>query len=313
MVVVAFFILAALVSGAEDANVVRMEPVAVTNPFADLSNDPIFLGSNGARSDWTDLFAAMDEADVVIWGEQHMDASAHALQRHIIAALAGRWRNWTLSLEEFDRSQQPVLQAFLADELTGEELKAVANIVSPDVRRNWLNWYFPKLVAAREDGAALLAANAPLRYSRLVRNVGCEDLPDLEPEESALFDCPALPLDQGYRDSFAKTMKGVAARNQAAGLKPLQEEQIEKMFRAHRVWDATMAESIARARDQGAGKLVQVVGSFHSDRNGGLVQELRHRDPDAKILTICFASKRGRLLAPVDMGRADFIIYTRGS
>jgi uncharacterized iron-regulated protein len=241
-----------------------------------------------------------------------MDAPGHALQRQIIAALAGRWKRWTLALEEFDRSQQPALQAFLMGDLTGDELRSVANIVSPDVRRNWLNWYFPKLVAAREGGAELLAANAPLRYSRLVRNVGCENLPDLEPEERALFDCPDMPLDPDYRDSFAKTMRGVAARNQAAGLKPLQDEQIDKMFRAHRVWDATMAESIARARDQEAGKLVQVVGSFHSDFSGGLVQELRHRDPDAKILVICFAPKRGRLLAPVDMGRADFVIYTRG-
>ena len=58
------------------------------------------------------------------------------------------------------------------------------------------------------------------------------------------------------------------------------------MFRGQLVMDATMAASIAGARRDGAEKVVHLVGHFHCDFNGGTVQELQYRDPNARILVI---------------------------
>jgi uncharacterized iron-regulated protein len=271
---------------------------------------PVFDGHSGERSDWSNVYAAMDKADIVIVGEQHTDAAGHALQVRIITDVLERWDNVVLTLEEFDRSQQGALDDYQNSEITGVELKGVRDFVDPQVRRNWLDWYLPKLEAARQGGASLMATNAPLKYSRMVRNAGCDNLPELPQDERSLFDCPVAPLDPEYRERFGQTMKSVAAGNRSSGLKPLKDEQIDKMFRAHRVWDATMARSIVEARSDGR-KVMHLVGSFHSDYSGGLVQELRSRDPEASILVLCLTPKRGFTLSRDDIDRADFVVYTK--
>ena len=276
-----------------------------------MSTLTMFSGSTGEPYDWQQLIAAMAAADVIIIGESHTDASGHAIQTEIIAAAGQRWGGLTLSLEEFDRSQQASLDAFERAELTGAELKAIRSFVMPAVRDNWMEWNLPKLEAARQAEAPLLASNAPLKYSRIVRNVGCDNLPDLTDEELALFDCPAAAEDPAYKARFVKKLTAAIKSNKRAGLKPLQAEQTDRMFRAQRVWDATMAASIAQARGDGAEKVMHVVGNVHSDFDGGLVQELRYRDADSRVLVISMRSTRSSRLRKTDRGRADIVIYTR--
>ena len=82
------------------------------------------------------------------------------------------------------------------------------------------------------------------------------------------------------------------------------------MFRGQLVMDATMAASIAETRRAGAEKVVHLVGHFHCDFEGGLVQELRYRDPDARILVITVLAEAETELRDEDSGRADFVVYT---
>jgi uncharacterized iron-regulated protein len=277
----------------------------------DRQNVSVFNGETGERYTWAALFNAMEDADVLIIGESHSDAPGHALQAQMIQQAVGRWEGVRLSLEEFDRSQQQALDDYMAGRITGAELKAVRDFVDPDVRRNWMDWSLPKFEAARSGGAQLLAANAPLKYSRMVRNLGCDNLPDMPVEERAMFDCPSVAIEAEYKQRFDRRLRGVARNNKASGLKELKEEQISRMFRAHRVWDATMAATIVNARTTGDGKIIHIVGNFHSDFNGGLIQEIRVRDPEADILVLCLAPKRSERLSPGDIGRADFVVYTR--
>ena len=281
-------------------------PTAITQPAPTM-----FAGSTGKPYSWGQLLDAMENADVIIMGEQHTDARGHAIQTEIIAAAGERWSGLTLSLEEFDRSEQPELSAYEHDEITAAELKAVRNFVMPAVRDNWMEWNLPKLEVARQSQFSLLASNAPLKYSRLVRNVGCDNLPELAPEERGLFECPSVTEDPAYKARFVRNLKASISRNKPAGMKPLEEAQTDRMFRALRVWDATMAASIVQARVDGANKVLHVVGSQHSDFNGGLVQELRQRDPDSRVLVICLTPRRAASMAAADQGRADVIIYTR--
>jgi len=278
----------------------------------DIPQPHIFDGNSGQSYSWEQLFSALDSADVIILGETHADAKGHVVQREIIVEAARRWHGLTVSLEEFDRSQQPILNTYERNAMTGAELKATRSFVDPAVKQHWMEWNLPKLKAAREGGASLLASNAPLKYSRLVRNVGCDNLPEVEEHERPLFECPKAAEDPAYKARFVKRMTSVAARNKNAGMKPLQAKQTDRMFRAQRVWDATMAQSIVQARADGADKVLHIVGGFHSDFNGGLIQELRYRDPDSRILVICLATKSRDQLADSDRGRADIIIYPRG-
>jgi len=319
-VVCAFVVLACATQPAtvdsREVQISKVVPLSQMSQGAELtppgmSSLIMFTGNTGQRLEWKQLLEAMDAADVIVMGEAHTDASGHAIQAAIINAAGQRWGGLTLSLEEFDRSQQAELDAYVRGEITAAELKTVRAFVMPGIRENWMEWSLPKIDAARQTEAYLLASNAPLKYSRIVRNNGCDNLPELSTEELALFDCPAAAEDPEYKKRFVKKITSSINGNKVAGLKPLKEEQTDKMFRAFRVWDATMAASIVQARADGAEKVVHVVGSQHSDFNGGLIQELRYRDADSRLLVICLGPKRSSRLLDADKGRADIVIYTR--
>ena len=287
------------------------KPVHDPQLIAGLSPVSIFAGDDGQAMNWQQLFTAMDMADIVVIGESHTDASGHELQTEIVKVAVQRWPGFTLSLEEFDRSQQGYLDDFARGELTGAELKQTRQFVSMQVKANWEDWFLPKLTVARDADAPLLASNAPLKYSRLVRNNGCDNLPELSVAEQALFVCPSVPVDPAYRERFGKSFQRAVKGRSDTGLKQLKDEQIDVLFRAQRVWDATMADSIVQARAQGADKVLHLVGAFHSDYNGGLIQELRARDSEARILVISLSARRVNKLVGRDKGKADVVIYTR--
>jgi uncharacterized iron-regulated protein len=292
-----------------DSSPQSSQGVALTPPG--MSTLTIFAGSTGQQLGWQQLLAAMEAADVIVMGEAHADASGHAIQTAIITAAGQRWGGLTVSLEEFDRSQQAALDAYERGGITALELKANSAFIMPDTRESWMEWSLPKIDAARQAEAQLLASNAPLNYSRIVRNNGCDNLPDLTEEELALFECPAAAEDLEYKKRFVEKLTSSVNSFKSAGLKPLKDAQTDKMFRAFRVWDATMAASIVQARADGAEKVLHVVGSQHSDFNGGLIQELRYRDADSRLLVICLGPKRSLKLLDGDRGRADIVIYTR--
>ena len=90
----------------------------------------------------------------------------------------------------------------------------------------------------------------------------------------------------------------------------LTDQQVLEMFRGQLVMDATMAQSIANASHAGAVKVVHLVGQFHCDFGGGLVQQLRQRLPDARILVASMQSSEADTLREEDIDRADFVVYT---
>jgi uncharacterized iron-regulated protein len=85
---------------------------------------------------------------------------------------------------------------------------------------------------------------------------------------------------------------------------------IESLFRSQLVWDTTMAKSIAKARQHGARKVIHLVGQFHSDFEGGTVQQLRRFRPFDRILVISMQRAEPMELREEDRGRADIVIYT---
>jgi uncharacterized iron-regulated protein len=79
-------------------------------------------------------------------------------------------------------------------------------------------------------------------------------------------------------------------------------------YDAQLVWDATMARSIMMARARHGSPVVHLVGSFHSDFDGGLTSMLRERGLD--VVTVSFVPDDAQRLRSEDVGRADIVIYT---
>lgn len=94
---------------------------------------------------------------------------------------------------------------------------------------------------------------------------------------------------------------------------------IDATFRSQSVWDATMAASIIEARRRAAAlpgrpfsspKVIHVVGQFHCDFEGGLVQEIDARNGLLKICVISIQRRDGETLAEDDRGRAAIVVYS---
>ncbi|MHC4079959.1 MAG: ChaN family lipoprotein [Planctomycetota bacterium] len=306
-----------------------------------------YRGDDGQRVSWSALMESVEGADVIIVGEQHDDAVGHRVQQAIVEDVLASWPDSALSMEMLDRRKQAVVDDYLADfidldtfyeragttrwrKISLEYLegeinrktfkKRVTKIGWPD----WENNYQPMIDAAKEAGAPVVAANTPWRvYTTVARKEGYERLDDVTPAQRELFELPGEVPENSYRERFWETMVGRAegeepppseddaeAGGMGATHSALTDEQVLEMFRAQLVMDATMAESIAASSKAGAVKVVHLVGHFHCDFEGGLVQELLRRLPDARILVVTMLNQDGTELGEDDIGRADFVVHT---
>ena len=85
-----------------------------------------------------------------------------------------------------------------------------------------------------------------------------------------------------------------------------QEERITGFYRAQSMWDATMADTLVRAIDDGGRPVVHVVGQFHSDHDGGLVLAVRAERPGVRIVTVSMSDGDG--FTDDDIGLADYVV-----
>lgn len=219
-----------------------------------------------------------------------------------------------LAMEFLERDEQ----SHLDDYLTGVTDEAAFRKRTNRVDGNYPPGHARMIDAARSAGRPVIAANAPRPYVRLARTAGFDRLASLTPEQKRLFRIPDQMPPRGtrYRDDFDNLMREDPGHSPAAQTDPAVEaERITKLdatFRAQSMWDWTMSESISRAFRNNNAPVLLVVGRFHIDFDGGLVQALRLQHPGSKTLRISFVD------APLpatgtprdeDKGRANYIIY----
>ncbi len=270
--------------------------------------DPTTLPMYAATSDdaerlaWNEVVSQAMAAEVVVIGEEHDDAVTHALQAALVADVLALDPRTAVSLEMLERHEQPIVNAWLADEID------TATFVQRTGSNSWFDWdgfYQPVLDAAKSAGCVVIAANAPRSYVSRARLEGYEPLRALPEDERALFDLPAN-LDQGrYWLRFRDTMKGFRGDDAS-------DEEIRRTFRSQLVWDATMAASITDALDRDdIDRVIHLVGRFHSDHEGGTIREVKRLRPNVRVLTITgVGGNDGAELAEDDRGRADVVVYT---
>lgn len=257
---------------------------------------------------WAELIEHVHDADVVVLGEQHDDATGHAVQLAVVEdVLAGG--SGALALEMLERDEQGLVLDYregIIDEKTFAKLTASASWAGPG---SWDAWYQPIIDAAIERDAGVIAANAPRRYVRLARTGGWERLQTLDQERRGLAEHPSPAIVGPYRDRFMSLMSdhGDDGENDAGGAPP---EMIEALFRSQQVWDATMAGSVSTALGAYGGPIVLLVGRFHSDAEGGTVQQLRQRLPSARIVTISLEPACEDVDWSSIPPQADFIVCT---
>lgn len=279
----------------------------------------IFVGATKEVIRWDDLAERAAGADAVILGELHGHPRGLAFAAALFDEILAREPTGAaLALEFYERDHQPAIDDYLTSVTNADEFAAAASRTpgnDPPGHRAMLE-------AARSVGVPVVAANAPRRYVRLARTAGFDTLRALTEEQRRLFVVPDSMTTGGYRDRFFSAMGAMGGHSgddpatetdaERDTRRAEAERVVESFFRSQNVWDATMADSVARLISTGRRPVVLVVGRFHAEFDGGLVSRLRDLSPGAGVLTIVVVDSAAASLADEDRGRGDIVVHVGG-
>ena len=225
-----------------------------------------------------DLLAGFD---VVFLGEVHRHVGAQRAQMDLFREIHKRAPNVALSMEQFERDVQGVLDDYLAGQ-AGEVSLA-------EKGRAWQSYgttYRPLVEYAKEHHLPVIAANAPEQVIRCVGRDGIGFLSRMSPAARGWAAAEVHTGEGKYRDKFMGFAMGDAGHG--GGKKgDAPSAQALRGFEAQATRDDTMAESIFLHLQKNPGrKVVHLTGSFHSDDFLGTVERLRMRDPKLKIAVV---------------------------
>lgn len=239
------------------------------------TNYRIFDGQ-GNPSGLDKIIDSLSEIEVVFLGENHDDATAHAIQFEIFKRAVEKYatqRTVALSMEMFERDVQIVLDEYRRDLITEKKFL--------DDSRPWGNYktdYRPLIELAKAQKLDIIAANAPRRYVNMVSRSGRDALNQLSPD--ALKWLAPLPYGEPsktYGDKF----------NALMGNMPEASAGLNKILASQSLWDATMAFSISEYLTKAKKPLVvHLNGAFHTESRLGTVEHLLKYRPQTRVLVV---------------------------
>lgn len=240
------------------------------------------------------MLKQIEEADVILFGEQHNDAVLHCLQLRLVKALHSKYP-LVLGAEMFESDNQTILNEYLAGLITHQQLATEAK-----VWRNHKTDYKPLLDFAKDNQLHFVATNIPRRYASLVGKKGLEALSELS-EEAKKWMAP-LPFEVDL------TLSGYAWMIETMGSHS--QGDPANIAKAQASKDVTMAYFIAQNLEEGK-KFVHFHGSFHSNNFQGIYDYLKKSHPNLKIMTIASVNQEDiARLKEENKELADFIIAT---
>ncbi len=218
----------------------------------------------------TQLAHALKQADIILVGEWHSHPAAHLLQAQLLAALYQQNPNITLSMEQFTRDKQAIIDAYLAGKIGEKTLVKEANA--------WPNYdsdYRPLVEFAKQNNIDVMAANAPKSIVRCIGRQGAEYLDKL-PKNERLWVARSLTLaPDAYQQTFIDSMHHG------------NEAQTKRQFAAQTTWDDTMAETMVDyLKQHPQQQIIHVAGRFHTAEGLGTASRIQARNPKLKVMMV---------------------------
>ncbi|MBY5947942.1 ChaN family lipoprotein [Photobacterium rosenbergii] len=232
------------------------------------------------------LATALKDADIVLVGEWHGHPGAHLMQARLFAALYQQNPDMALSMEQFTRDKQHVVNQYLAGEI-GEKTLIKEGKAWP----NYSSDYRPLVEFAKMNQLDIIAANAPKSIVRCIGQQG-EDYLTLLPAIERKWVAEQLTLsDDAYHTKFNASMHHG------------DEEKTKRQFAAQTAWDDTMAESMVDYLALHPGRqIIHVAGRFHVAEGLGTASRITTRNPDLKVMMVTPVTEK----ANVAEGSPDF-------
>ncbi len=252
--------------------------------------------SNGRQIDESDLMQEMATRQVVLLGETHTIAEIHRWQLHVATILRFIRRNVAVGFEMFPRRVQPVLDEWVAGELTSSQF-----IEKVEWKTVWgydPELYLPLFHFCRQQRVPMLALNC---YRALVTRVGKEGW-DAIPEEERDGLTPSAEATMAYREYLF----GLGLNRSPTAPVSAMDPSLDRFIRAQQTWDRAFACNIARALRQPDPPLViGIIGRGHLEYGHGTPFQLRDLGVAAPAVLLPEMSRRPHS-APIN-GIADAI------
>ena len=216
----------------------------------------------------------LSDYNIVFIGENHQHSGNHLAQAMIYQKLLADDQNVILSMEQFERDTQEIVNDYLAGNIGEWSLRHFG--------RAWGNYrtsYRPLVEMAKKRGLPVIAANAPKDTVVCTGRHGLEVLEKLpENRKKQVAASFYTPNNGAYFEKFAGAMSHGSSANIS--------QRTLNSYHAQVVRDDTMAESIHLAMKAYPDyKVVHINGHFHSASGLGTVERLK-RLRDDKIAVI---------------------------
>ncbi len=203
-------------------------------------------------------------ADIVMLGETHDRAEVHRWQLHVAAELHARRPNMAMGFEMFQRRQQPVLDRWVAGELSTDAFLLEAEWF--DVWGFDPEIYLPLFHFCRLHRVPMLAINCYRALVTRVRKEGWDAIPVAERDGLT----PSAPPTEGYRQYLADITGGFRG---GGGMPSIASDGF---IAAQQTWDRAFAVNMKRARDVADPPLViGIIGRGHLEFGHGTPHQLR--------------------------------------
>ena len=259
------------------------------NAFSQNKQAYILYNAKGKKVSYQKMLKALQQKDVVLFGEFHNNPISHWLQLEVTKDLKQK-RDLVLGAEMFEQDNQPALDLYLRGEISAKGLDSMARL--------WKNYptdYAPLVNFAKENKIVFAATNIPRRYASMVSKGGFAALDTISAKEKTWI--APLPIAYnaelpGYKNMLAM-MPGHGGMN---------------LPKAQAIKDATMAYFILQYYKPG-NLFIHYNGSYHSENYEGIVWYLKNSKPEIKISTITTVSQKDiHQLLKENKYKADFII-----
>lgn len=227
-------------------------------------------------------------ADIVFFGEQHDDSITHILQHEVYEHLL-RVSDCALGLEMFERDVQYTIDRYLSDSLSEIDFLRES--------RPWNNYpdYRPLMETAKSRNMPVIALNVPRYIAAAVAKNGIDILDTFPHSYFSVY----KEYSEDYRNAFNSTMEHMSDN---APMKHMPD--IDKLFSAQVLKDATMAQTIMDFMKKEDMKLFVLCGAFHSNYDMGIIEQLQFLGFEGSIVSIAVIDS----LCSMDDSMADFIL-----
>ena len=226
------------------------------------------IATTAADPPHEDVLDTLKQATVIYLGETHTDTADHVAQLEIITEMHQARGDIAIGLEMFQRPFQPVLDQYIAGEITEAEL-----IEQSEYETRWgYDWelYAPIFRYAQAEQIPLMALNTPSEVSLKVARQGRASLSGADLEHIP----PIADIDTSDEDYQAMVAQVFGHHGGHGNSGP----SFENFFAAQVLWDETMAAAVADfVMASPDTQVIVLAGEGHIVYNFGIPNRVKRR------------------------------------